>query len=357
VDGSRQSAGTFTDILFNPAGDLLVLDLSQRDIKRYSRESGAFLGKFADVPLSSPKYMEYGPDGQIYLVGNGAGDNRIVRINAQTGENMGDFIAAGDGGLSGGQGLVFHDDGYLYVSEGINARVLRYDAQSGLFDREFVTSDDNGGLNNPHSLRFGPDGHLYVASRGSNAVKRYDGSSGAYIDDFIPAGSGGPQGTGSIEQPAGLLFASVPSAVRGTLINPGMSGAWANVDTLGQGLFLDVIASQNQLFMGWLTYETDMGIDLSTGDNDRRWLVGQGPFAGDTATLTLYAVDGGTFNGPDPVTQTAVGTATMRFTSCVESVFEYALDTGLSGSMVLSRLMPDALCAELSQEMVQQHHE
>jgi len=355
VDGGPQSAGTFTDILFDAAGNLLVLDLSNKDIKRYSRETGEFLGTFAQVPLSSPKYMEYGPDGHIYVVGNAVGDNRVVRLNAQTGADMGDLVTSGSGGLTAGQGLVFHE-GYLYVSDGANASVLRFDAMSGEFDREFVSPAGNGGLANPHSLRFGPDGRLYVASRGSNSVKRYDGTSGVYIDDFIPAGSGGPQGTGTIDQPAGLLFASVPFATPGPDINPGMNGAWTNLETLGQGMFFDVVASQKQLFMGWFSYETDMGIELDPDENAHRWLVAIGPYSGDTATLELLAVDGGTFNGPEPVTETAVGQATLKFRTCTEAVFEYALDAGLAGALVLNRLLPDTLCNELSGG-VTQHHE
>lgn len=355
VDGSPEGAGTFTDVLFDANGDLLVLDISNQDIKRYSRGNGSFLGKFADSPLSSPKYMEYGPDGQIYLVGNAPGDNRVARINAQTGEYMDDFVTAGSGGLTAGQGLVFHSDGYLYVADTANANVLRFDAESGAFDREFVSSADNGGLNNPHSLRFGPDGNLYVASRGSNDVKRYDGSSGAYIDNFIPAGSGGPQGTGSIDQPAGLLFASVQSEPAGPAINPGMNGAWTNLDTLGQGMFFDVVAPQKAFFLGWFTYETDIGIVPDPNEDKHRWLVAIGPYSGDTATLELLAVDGGSFNGPDPVVETPVGTATLKFSSCTRAVFNYAFDNGLSGSITLNRLLPDALCAELSGELSQEN--
>ena len=245
VDGGPNAAGTFVDILFDANQNLLVLDNIRNDIKRYDRETGSYLGQFATLPLSSPKYMEYGPDGNIYVTGNGAGDNRVIRVNAQSGAVMGDFVAQGSGGLMSGQGLVFYED-FLYVTDGAAARVLRYDAGSGAFDSEFVSSAGNGGLTNPHSLRFGPDGHLYVASRGSNTVKRYDGSSGTYMDDFVAAGSGGPQGTGTIDSPAGLLFADLQNEP-GLAINVGMSGAWTNLETLGQGMFLDVIPADQRI--------------------------------------------------------------------------------------------------------------
>ena len=334
------------DILFDASQNLLVLDNTRSDIKRYNRETGAFMGQFAKLPLSAPKYMEYGPDGNIYVTGNGAGDNRVIRVNAQTGSVMDDFVSTGSGGLTAGQGLVFHE-GFLYVSDGTAARVLRYDAENGGFEGEFVSTTDNGGLNNPHSLRFGADGHLYVASRGSNAVKRYDGSSGAYMDDFIPPGSGGPQGTGTIDSPAGLLFANLEDGPL-MAINVGMSGAWTNLDTLGQGMFLDVIPGDQRIFMGWFTYEADPGTAFNAEDENLRWMVAIGPYQGSTATLELLSVEGGTFNGPDPVTETPVGTATLQLASCTEATFTYELNAGPGGTMTLNRLLPDTLCTEMT---------
>ena len=348
VDGAPQNAGTFVDILFDAGGNLLVLDNVRRDIKRYSRTTGEFLGRFATVSLSSPKYMEYGPDGQIYVVGNGAGDDRVIRIDALSGQELGDFVAPGSGGLGAGQGLLFSDDGFLYVSEGSSNAVLRYDAATGAFDRAFVATAGNGGLGNPHSLKFGADGHLYVASRGTDSVKRFNGNTGAYIDDFIPPGSGGPAGTGTITQPAGLLFVHSDSLSSGPEINPGMNGAWANLGTLGQGVFFDVIEESSQLFMGWFTYETAAGQQSDPQLRPHRWLVALGPYGGDTADLELLAVSGGRFNLPDPVTETPVGNARVIFRSCTEAEFEYQFDGGPSGSFRVSRLLPGTLCESLT---------
>lgn len=98
--------------------------------------------------------------------------------------------------------------------------------------------------------------------------------------------------------------------------------------------------------MGWFTYETDIGIALD--EDAHRWLVAVGDYLDDTAELELLAVDGGTFNGPDAVTETPVGIAELWFRSCTEAEFSYQLDAGLSGSIRLSRLLPDALCDQLA---------
>lgn len=348
IDGVLEGAGIFVDLLFDPSGHILALDNTSQNVRRYNGTTGAFMGEFFSIRPGTgfaPKYMEYGPDGDIFVVGNGSSGNHVLRFDGDTGQDLGSFVAPGAGGLVTGQGLVFNG-AHLYVANGGANNVLRYDAASGAFDREFVGSA-NGGLNNPHSLRFGPDGHLYVASRGTNSVKRYDGTTGAYLGDFVLPGAGGTFGTGGLSQPAGLLFAQVPPG-RGVSINPGMNGAWTNFETLGQGMFFDVVPEQGRLFMGWFTYETDTGITLPPGQDEHRWMVAIGPYDGDTATLELLAVDGGTFNGTDPVVETPVGTAIVRFDSCTEAHFQYQLDAGLQGAMTLHRLLPDTLCAELS---------
>ncbi|MBZ0267758.1 hypothetical protein K8I85_06350, partial [bacterium] len=179
IDGGPQGGGTFVDLLFDPSGDVLVLDAVTRNIRRYSGADGTFLGVFANLAptgISSPKYMEYGPDGNLYVVANGANGNTIQGVGPG-GALLGSLITPGAGGLTSGSGLVFHTDGKLYVSNSGANTVIRYLAD-GTVDDVFVPVGGNGGLANPHSLRFGPDGNLYVASRGTHSVKEYDGATG-----------------------------------------------------------------------------------------------------------------------------------------------------------------------------------
>jgi len=205
IDGVLEGAGTFVDLLFEPDGNILVLDNGTSRIRRYDGASGTSLGVFATSLGSSPTYMEFGPDGNIYVVGNGTLGNTVLWVNGTTGASMGAFVLPGSGGLTRGQGIIFHSDGLMYVTNGLTNNVLRFDAVSGAFHDVFVSAG-SGGLANPHSLRFGPDGNLYVASRDTHSVKRYDGASGAFIDDFVAPASGGSAGTGGLNLPTGLLF-------------------------------------------------------------------------------------------------------------------------------------------------------
>jgi hypothetical protein len=224
LDGHFEDAVTFVDLLFDDAGDLLVLDIVSQNIRRYDGETGLFVDMFAPaVGMNSPKAMEYGPDGHIYVVGNGGAGNTIQRIDRETGATLGSWITPGLGGLIAGQGILFHTDGLVYVSNAGANNVLRYDASDASFVDVFVSSGA-GGLSNPHALRFGPDGNLYVASRGDDSVKRYDGSTGAPLGDFVAPGADG------LDQPTGLLF--VPDA----------AGAPGDVDGDGVVGFPDLLA-------------------------------------------------------------------------------------------------------------------
>ena len=228
LDGVLQGAGTFVDLLFDEQGDLLVLDNVSNNIRRYDGETGQYLGLFAStgaIGMTSPKYMEYGPNGNIWVVGSGALGNTVQGFDGQLGTSLGSLIQPGAGGLVTGQGILFHE-GHLYVSNGVGNSVLRY-TETGTFVDAFVTSG-NGGLTNPHSLRFGPDGHLYVASRGTDSVKRYDGENGGYLGDFVQPGSGGPTGTGGLEEPAGLLFCGAADAVTDLTLDHFGSGMFSN---------------------------------------------------------------------------------------------------------------------------------
>jgi hypothetical protein len=81
--------------------------------------------------------------------------------------------------------LAFGPDGNLYVSNWGGSDVLRIDAATGNSLGEFVPAGDHG-LTNSHGLTFGPDGDLYVVSQGTNSVLRYDGLTGAFLNVFVP---------------------------------------------------------------------------------------------------------------------------------------------------------------------------
>ncbi len=349
IDGVLEGAGTFVDLLFEPSGNLLALDNVNANVRRYDGKTGQALGIFFNIQVSgrfAPKYMEYGPDGNIYIAGNGAGGNAIYRFNATTGEALGAFVSAGSGGLQTGQGLVFHTDGFLYVSNGLGNNILRYHADTGAFDSEFVPTAGNGGLRNPHSLRFGPDGHLYVASRSTHSVKRYDGTSGEFLGDFVAPGSGGSPGTGQLNEPAGLLFINRESFV----MNAGLNDAWFNILTDGQGFFITVFPNLGIVSLAWFTYDTKLppeGAIANLGDIGHRWITAVGTIDGDSSVMDVTITSEGLFDTPTTIVRVSDGTITLTFNDCKSGTVKYNIPSiNRQGLVPIRRVADDniALC-------------
>jgi len=130
-------------------------------------------------------------------------------------------------------------------------------------------------------------------------------------------------------------------------INAGMSGAWANNETLGQGFLIDAHPDPeggNFIFVAWFTY----GDDTESG---QRWLTAQGDFAGSTAAIDVYETTGGLFDDPQAVNVDRVGTMNIDFTDCSNAQLSYTLiDGDLHNDMTISRLIPgaQAMCEELA---------
>lgn len=123
--------------------------------------------------------------------------DRIFVYNKFTGEYLSAFAATSD--LDGPADIAVKD-GVAYVTSRWNNRILRYDADSGIYLGQFVQSGV-GGLNNPQGVEIGPDGILYVASQLSNSVKKYSLQTQAFLGTLPnpPAGV-------SLVEPVGLAF-------------------------------------------------------------------------------------------------------------------------------------------------------
>ncbi|MBP6692588.1 MAG: hypothetical protein KA162_09150, partial [Xanthomonadales bacterium] len=86
------------------------------------------------------------------------------------------------------------------------------------------------------------------------------------------------------------------------------AGTWYNPAQDGHGLMLQVVgtAASRQLLAIWYVYQ----------DGAQRWLVGQGPIAGDSATLDLVSTRGGGFPPAfDPAQVVREAWGTLRFTA------------------------------------------
>ena len=120
-----------------------------------------------------------------------------------------------------------------------------------------------------------------------------------------------------------------------------LDGAWYNPSAPGQGLMIDVLSAQGQLFVGWFTYDYRNGAPAGVP----RWMTAQGPYSTSRpTTLTVTSTTGGALNGPQPVQQATVGSLMLEFADCNHGTMRYSLDDGPTGEAPIERIVPLADC-------------
>jgi plastocyanin len=135
------------------------------------------------------------------------------------------------------------------------------------------------------------------------------------------------------------------------LINAGISDAWYNPATNGQGFFIIVWEDIEQIFLSWFTFETERppaNVAAVLGEPGHRWLTALGPYLGDTATLDIYMTEGGVFDSANPPAEDAVdvGNITITWTDCNVGELSYDMPSlGLSGDIPIQRLVSDNVAA------------
>jgi hypothetical protein len=129
-----------------------------------------------------------------------------------------------------------------------------------------------------------------------------------------------------------------PSVAMG---NSGLSGAWYDPATGGQGLMIDVNDPADFTFAGWYTYALD-GIAITA--KGQRWFSLQGGRGSGHSPISLILAEstGGAFATGGPATTIQVGTATLTFASCWQATLDYEFTdgdlAGVRGTLDLTRL-------------------
>ncbi len=162
--------------------DMLVASQGTDQILRYDGDTGDFVGVFAEGNgLAFPDHMVFGPDQNLYVGGAGG---KILRFDGQTG----DFIDVFTSGLAANSaGMQFGPNGDLYIARIPSllggAGVVRIDGETGQNLGYFISFPGSNFA--PTDLDFGSDGNLYLALNGQ--VLRYDAETAELIDTFLPS--------------------------------------------------------------------------------------------------------------------------------------------------------------------------
>jgi plastocyanin len=129
-------------------------------------------------------------------------------------------------------------------------------------------------------------------------------------------------------------------------INGGMSDAWFNPLTDGQGMLIIAWENIEFMFMAWFTFDTvrpPEDVMAILGEPGHRWLTASGPYTGDTATLDVFLTSGGVFDAAEPPANTdpePIGTVTIKWTGCNAGVATYNIPSlGLMGDIPIERIV------------------
>ena len=145
-------------------------------------------------------------------------------------------------------------------------------------------------------------------------------------------------------------------------INAGISDAWYDPATNGQGFLIVVWENIQTMFIAWFTYDVERppeDVQAILGEPGHRWLTAQGSYAGDTAMLDIYVSSGGVFDSAEPAVGPPVkdGSMQVQFTACNEGVITYTIPSlGLAGEIPIERIVMDnvAFCESLGQQAIQE---
>jgi hypothetical protein len=189
------SMAGWEDLEFGPDGDLYTIahfGTSDGPLSKFDGTTGAYLGQWgAGAAVSHQHGLTFGPDGNPYIGRTIFGPiGSIGKIDQATGTFVGSI--ATDPHLDGIFDLVFHD-GLVYTSDHLGGGIHRFNPLSGAYLGDLVVGGDPS-----WGMVFHDDGLLYVSAGGS--VVRYDSVTGALHDTFATGIAGA----------TGMAFLPVP---------------------------------------------------------------------------------------------------------------------------------------------------
>jgi cyclophilin family peptidyl-prolyl cis-trans isomerase len=139
-------------------------------------------------------------------------------------------------------------------------------------------------------------------------------------------------------------------------INAGLSGAWFNPDTNGQGVYLEVLPSAQLLISAWFAYDLlppEAALKSDFGASEHRWFTLEGQYTEDSMEGIIILTEGGAFDSGEPVTNSLFGSVNIQFSSCNRAVMTYEItEPAISGTIPLHRQsdVNVELCEQLAAE-------
>jgi serine/threonine protein kinase len=210
-------------LAFGPDGALYVGCRVSHSVVRFELPDG--VGRvFVPPPKGAGFYaarsLTFGPDDHLYVMWQDEigpiTRSCVRRYDGNTGECLGDFVEAGSGSLTCGNGIAFGPDGEFYVVNTDTNQILRYNGRTGEF-RDVFIGIGSSGLILPGQLLFHTDGRLYVTNRRSH-ILQFDAATGAPLGVAVTGLEQRPSGFAFLPSGDLLVSQSPPTPQKGSLI-------------------------------------------------------------------------------------------------------------------------------------------
>jgi glucose/arabinose dehydrogenase len=284
--------------------------------------------------------------GDLYIAD--VGQNQLEEVNHQPaasggGENYGWDIMEASQCASGGDSC---------NTAGFTLPVAEYDHDSGcsITGGEVYRGNDYPGLFGTYLFGDYCSGNVWGLRReGSQWDMSLLAETGFTLSTF---GRGEDGEIYAASQFSGVfLISDGEPASNDFVINSGLSDAWYDPATDGQGFFIVVWPDTGLIFLSWFTFDMERPPQDATamlGEPGHRWLTAQGPYSGDTANLEIAMTAGGVFDSsvPAPDDPLPYGTISITWSDCGNALLTYNLTSSARiGQIPLQRIVDDNLAA------------